>query len=187
MTHENVNGEYALKKSRMEILYPMINHQNSFQNIRKIGLPSSKMSPLWKLKYDLFLTEERKKYCNIATHNRCQKCSKMDSTGHFLLCPKSETYRIYENFIEHCKKIDPFLTAIKLIHMDISGNIEDIYAIGWVLATLTEIHYSKKICKNLSETNHLKVTLTNDVTTFKFLNTKKYAKTLDLIKFLLQF
>ena len=54
MTHEKVSGEYALKKSRMEILYPMINHQNSFQNIRKIGLPSSKMSPLWKLKYDLF-------------------------------------------------------------------------------------------------------------------------------------
>ena len=71
--------------------------------------------------------------------------------------------------------------------MDISGNIEEIYAIGWVLATLTEIHYSKKISKNLSEINHLKVTLTNDVTTFKFLNAKKYAKTLDLIKLLLQF
>ena len=71
--------------------------------------------------------------------------------------------------------------------MDINGKSDEIYAIGWVLATLTEIHYSKKICKNLSETNYLKVTLTNNVTTFKFLNTSKYATTLELIKFLLQF
>ena len=50
MTHEKIEGELVLKKSRMEILYPLIDHNNSFQNIRKIGLPSSKMSPLWKLK-----------------------------------------------------------------------------------------------------------------------------------------
>ena len=70
--------------------------------------------------------------------------------------------------------------------MDINGKCEDIYAIGWVLATLTEIHYSKKICKNLSETNNLKVTLTNNASTFKFLNKERYATTLKLIKFLLQ-
>ena len=105
----------------------------------------------------------------------------------FPIMPKSETHKIYENFIEHCKKIDPFLTAIKLIHMDINGKSDKIYAIGWVLATLTEIHYSKKICKNLSETNYLKITLTNNVSTFKFLNTTKYTTTLELIKFLLQF
>ena len=170
----------------MEILYPLIDHKNSFQNIRKIGLPSSKMSPLWKLKYDLFLTEERKKYCNIAIHNRCQKCMKMDSTRHFLLCSRSNSQKIYENFIEHYIKIDPYLTAVKLIHMDINGKSDDIYAIGWVLATLTEIHYSKKICKNVSETNNLKVTLTNNASTFKFLNKERYATTLKLIKFLLQ-
>ena len=146
-----------------------------------------KMSFLWKLKYDLFLTEEKKKYFKISSHNRCQKCQKVDSTGHFLLCTKSETFKMYEGFIEYCKKVDPFLSAIKLIHMDLCGNTDDIYAIGWVWATLTEIHYSKKICRNLSETNHLKITLTNDVTTFKFLNIKKYTKTLDLIKLLLQF
>ena len=144
------------------------------------------MSPLWKLKYDLFLTEERKKYCNIATHNRCQKCMKMDSTGHFLLCSKNESHKIYENFIEHCKKIDPSLMALKLIHMDINGKSDDVYAIGWILATLTKIHYSKKICKNLSEANNLKVTLTNHASTFKFLNKERYATTLDMIKFLLQ-
>ena len=70
--------------------------------------------------------------------------------------------------------------------MDICGDTDDIYAIGWILATLTEIHYNKKICRNLSETNHLKIALTNDLTTFKFLNAEKYEKTLNLIKILLQ-
>jgi len=69
MTHINQNNELILKNSRMESSYPLVNHKDSFQNIRKIGLQSSKMSPLWKLKYDLYLTEERKKYCKIATHD----------------------------------------------------------------------------------------------------------------------
>ena len=112
MTHEMINGELTLKKSRMEILYPLIDHNNSFQNIRKIGLPSSKMTPLWKLKYDLFLTEERKKYCNIATQNRCLKCMKMDSMGHFLMCTKSNAQKIYDTFLTHCRKIDPSIEDI---------------------------------------------------------------------------
>jgi len=56
MTNYEENSEIVLKKTRLEILYPHINHMNSFQNIRKIRLPSSEISPLWKLKYDLFLT-----------------------------------------------------------------------------------------------------------------------------------
>ena len=97
MTHCEENGELVLKKSRLEISYPHIDYANSFQNIRRIGLPTSKMSPLWKLKYDLFLTEERKKYCQIAANNRCQACYKMDSTGHFLLCTKIYLTKFMEN------------------------------------------------------------------------------------------
>merc|ERR1712115_720827 len=104
----------------------------------------------------------------------------MDSTRHFLLCSKSNSQNNYDNLIEHGKKIDPNLTAEKLIHMDINGKSEDIYAIGWVLATLTEVHFSKKICKNLNETLNLKVTLTNNITTFQFLNKERYALTLKL-------
>ena len=155
---------------------------NSFQNIRKIGLPSRKISPLWKLKYDLFLTEERKKYCQITTNNRCQECYKMDSTGHFLLCTKSISQKIYGKFIDHCRKIDPSLTADKLIHMDINGTKEEIYAIGWCLATLTETHYSKKTIKNFNEALCLKITLSNHVATFNFLKKERYNNTLRLIE-----
>ena len=51
MTHQVENNELIPKPTRLEIIYPHINHSNSFKNITKIGLPSSKMSPLWKLKY----------------------------------------------------------------------------------------------------------------------------------------
>ena len=94
---------------------------------------------------------------------------------------------MYEGFIEYCKKVDPLLSAIKLIHMDLCGDTDEIYAIGWVLATLTEIHYSKKTCKNLSEGNQIKIALTSDVTTFKSLSGKKYDKILNLIYLMLQF
>lgn len=98
---------------------------------------------------------------------------------------KKQFPKIYGKFLEHCREIDPNLTAERLIHMDINGKIEDIYAIGWVLATLTEAHFSKKICKNLNESLNLKVTLTNNITNFKFLNKERYAITLKLIKSLI--
>ena len=50
MTHQVENNDFTPKQTRLEIIYPHINHIKSFQNIRKIGLPSYKMSPLWKLK-----------------------------------------------------------------------------------------------------------------------------------------
>ena len=102
------------------------------------------MSPLWKLKYDLYLTQARKNYCKISENNRCQKCHKLDSTGHFLMCKKSNSQKIYEKFIDYCRKADPSITAEKIVHMDISSGKKVIYAIGWCLATITEVHYSKK-------------------------------------------
>ena len=186
LTHEKVNGEYTLKSSRIEILYPNINHPNSYQNIRKIGLPTRKMSPLWKLKNDLFLTEEKKKYFNLSPQNRCQRCQKVDTAGHFLLCTKNENTKMYEEFIDYCKKVDPQLSAIKLLHMDICGEVEVMYAIGWILSTFVEIQYTKKVYKNISEEDLIRLALTRDVTTFKSITSKKYDKTVSLIKLLLQ-
>ena len=93
---------------------------------------------------------------------------------------------MYEVFIEYCKKVDPQLSAIKLLHMDLCGEVNVMYAIGWVLSTLVEIHYTKKMCKNMSEEDQIKITLTNDITTFKSITGKKYDKTMSLIHLLLQ-
>ena len=98
MTYIDINKELVLKESRLEIIYPHINHKNSFQNIRKIGLPSIKMSPLWKLKYNLFLTEERKKYCHIAANNRCQACQKWTLQDISYYAQKADPKKFMENF-----------------------------------------------------------------------------------------
>ena len=113
ITHQKHNNELILKPSRMEIIYPQIVHSNSFHNIRKIGLPSSKMTPLWKLKYDLYLTQERKKYCQIALNNRCQNCQKLDSTGHFLMCTKAKPKKLMQNSL---------ITVVKLTQTYLQKN-----------------------------------------------------------------
>ena len=69
--------------------------------------------------------------------------------------------------------------------MDINGTKEEIYAIGWCLATLTETHYSKKTNKNFNEAHSLKITLSNHVTTFNFLKKERYNNTLRLIESLI--
>ena len=143
------------------------------------------MSPLWKLKYDLFLTEERKKYCHIAANNRCQACLKLDSTGHFLMCTKSKTHKINAKFIDHYREIDPGLSAEKLIHMDISGSKDDVYAIGWCLAILKEENYCKKKDPNLNKTMTIKISLSHNLKTFNFLKNQQYTNTLNLIESLI--
>lgn len=64
-THQNIQKEKVLIPTRLETIYQLINHKNSFENIRKKGLPSKIMSVLFKIKYDLYLTEEKKRYTNL--------------------------------------------------------------------------------------------------------------------------
>ena len=139
-----------------------------------------------EVKNDLYLTEEKKKYFNLSTQNRCQKCQKIDTAGHFLLCTKNENYKMYQDFIEHCKKVDSQLSAIKLLHMDVCGENEEVYAIGWVLSTFVEVQYSKKQDNNSSEGDQIKLILAGDISTFKFITSKKYDKTMGLIKSMLE-
>ena len=105
--------------------------------------------------------------------------------GIFYSAQKAYPKKIYGKFIDHCRKIDPSLTADKLIHMDINGTKEEIYAIGWCLVALTETHYSKKTIKNFNEALCLKITLSNHVTTFNFLKKERYNNTLRLIETLI--
>merc|ERR1712115_615012 len=100
-------------------------------------------------------------------------------------CTKSLCHKIYGKFIDHCRQINSSLTADKLIHMDINGTKEEVYAIGWCLATLTETHYSKRTIKNFNVALCLKITLSNHIATFNFLKKERYSNTLKLIESLI--
>ena len=94
---------------------------------------------------------------------------------------KKHSPKIYNKFIDHCFQIDSTLTVDKLLHMDINGTKNEVYAIGWCLATITETHYSKKTIKNFNEAQSLKIILFIHVTTFNFLKKERYINTLKLI------
>ena len=102
------------------------------------------MSILFKLKYDLYLTEERKKTYQLSDSNRCKKCSKVDFSGHFILCTKSKIKNICSKLIKYSKDRDEILTAEKLIHMDIQFNAEEVFAIGWCMATIADFHFMSR-------------------------------------------
>ena len=70
--------------------------------------------------------------------------------------------------------------------MDVCGENEEVYAIGWVLSTFVEVQYSKKQDNNSSEGDQIKLILAGDISTFKFITSKKYDKTMGLIKSMLE-
>ena len=131
LTHEIFNEEMNLKMTRAEFLSPHINHSNSYINIRNLGLPSNIMSNLFKLKNDIFLTEERKYHCGISSSNRYIFCQKVDYPGHFLLCTKHNIQKICSKFVENCIKIDKIISTDNMLHMDLQGTFEEKFAIGW--------------------------------------------------------
>ena len=133
------------------------------------------MSSLFKLKYDLYLVEERKLFCEISKSNGCIKCPKVDFTGHFFLSMNNKIKGICSKLIEYCLSSDKNKSTEKIIHMDIQGNIEQIYAIGWCLATITDFYYSNKKTSKYSEEINLRLILTHNTKIFKSLqhpNTK---------------
>ena len=144
------------------------------------------MPPLFKLKYDLYLTNERKLHCEISTNNRCPHCLKVDATGHFLLCTKSKIQKIFFQLIDFCFNIDKKLTAEKIIHMDIEGEKGKIYAIGWCLATITDYYYNNEKNGKTNDDKKLKLLLTHNYTTFNIIPNQQYNSTLELLKTLIE-
>ena len=126
----------CLKLTRHEFVCPHIDPNNSYINIRKLGLPSNIMLTLFKLKNDLFLTEERKYHCMLTNSNSCTYCLRVDYLGHFILCTKSNIKQICSKLVEICLKIDNNTTAEKIVHMDLCGNNEEKFAIGWGLGII---------------------------------------------------
>ena len=92
---------------------------------------------------------------------------------------------ICSKLLEYCLSIDKNLSAEKIIHMDIQGSIEQIYAIGWCLATITDFYYSNEKTSKISEEINLKLIFTHNTKTFKSVSHPQYKTTLKLVESLM--
>ena len=122
--------EWLLKTSRVEFLHPELNHTNCYEKIRKSGLPSRLISPLLKLKLDLYLTEERRKNCNISNTSRCSRCARVDYVGHVLICPTNPYKKICDTVIELYKNSEINISLEGIVNSDYLGSTEDFYPLG---------------------------------------------------------
>ena len=134
--------EWVLRPSRLEYIYPQINHFSCYKNIRIGGLPSRLTSALFKLKHDIYLTEEKKYYCNIRGSNRCRHCPRTDHSGHFLICTNSKTRNACDLIISLFKRWNPSISLESIVNFDIEAEEETVLGLGWILGTVAELIYS---------------------------------------------
>ena len=66
---------------------------------------------------------------------------------------KKHSPKIYNKFIDHCFQIDSTLTVYKLLHMDINGTKDEVYAIGCSKIKNQKYHQNQKIIRKKNKTN----------------------------------
>ena len=136
MTHETINMEQSLKVSRIEYLYPQIDHSQSHRCIRMSGLSSAQISTLFCLKNDLFPTRERLFRCEKAPSERCLECCRRDDHGHFLMC--SHLQVVCSPVIDTLREVHPGLSLERIVNVAFEGSDAEIFAACWVLSLLVE-------------------------------------------------
>ena len=167
-----------LKQSRVEYIFPHINHKLCFRNIRYSGFPSKIMSVLFKLKYDLYLTEERRYYCKLSNSSRCKYCPRTDHIGHFLICAASPMKRISERILQMFQSNIHNITLERIMNMEMEADQDVTFALGWMLAAVTDHHFN---INNLSSRDSEKTLIARLKTDFSMFNQmsikdKKYVK-----------
>ena len=140
---------WELKPSKIEYYSPHIDHINSYLIMRKINLPTKMISTLFKMKNDLFLTEERKYHCHLVNSNRCTFCMRTDYIGHFLICEHSPINKICKSTIDIFNKVFPKMSLERMIHIDMEGELDEIFAWCWIVSLIADFIYVQKKSCNL--------------------------------------
>ena len=137
VTHEQVeDGAVVLKQSRMEFLYPHIDHLNSARNIRQEGLHADLVSVLFMLKNDLLPTKERLKRLNLCEREDCEGCGRRDDQGHYLVCVRNS--EMCRPFLEFVAKKNANIQFYHIIHCDFSLSLNEGFSCVWILAQITK-------------------------------------------------
>ena len=139
--YNNVEDVWTLKPTKIEFIHPELNHKNCYEKIRRSNLPSRLMSPLLKLKLDIYLTEERKNNSNMTPTARCPHCARIDYIGHIFMCPKNPYKKICDTIITLYKEFDENIALESIVNSDFRGSNEECYPLGWIFATLIDHIY----------------------------------------------
>ena len=168
ITHswDQESSSWTLKQSRIEYLFPQVDHGTSIKNIRRSSLPVRVSSVLLKLKLDLLPTQERLFRCNLVSSNRCKLCSRVDHQGHFLICHRNPLKKVCEAVIDLFKESDDFVSLENIVHMNISAEDSIVFSLGWILATVTDHIYTRK-AGEVPQLEVLICTFKHNLTTFK--------------------
>ena len=118
---------HPLIASRIEFLYPNVDHVQSNHCIRITGLSSSLSSALFCLKNYLFPTMERLHRCGKESSPRCPLCSRRDDHGHFLMC--SGLRYVCGPIIDSVRKLQSNIPLERVVNVDFSGSEEEIFTL----------------------------------------------------------
>ena len=144
VTHSKDEGdqEPSCIQTRVEFLYPHVNHETSFTFFHLPGLSPRLKSVLFLLKNDLYPSQERLYRLHKADNSNCRNCSDSDTHGHFIVCPASRhIFELLHNVIEI---FQPRLSVENVISGDIGLDEDKTFAIVWILALSTEYFWDKK-------------------------------------------
>ena len=135
--------------SRIEFLYPNIDHGNSNLCIRQQGLSSSAISSLFCLKNDLLPSQERLFNCKKAESPRCVRCSRIDNHGHFLMCEGLAS--VVDPIVSALRLLDTSVSLERIVHSDYNGDSDEKFVkCWWVSKCVTYVWECKKsqLCPN---------------------------------------
>ena len=138
VTH-NSNGdnlESSLIESRMEFIYPHIDHRNSWSVLRINGLSPSLRSELYMVKNDLHPSQERLHRFKKARNSNCLRCNQCDNHGHFLTCPDLRS--IWSPLYTALQISMPHISAEKLANLDLPTDNFAIFPVVWLLASISQ-------------------------------------------------
>ena len=138
VTHDSNgdNQESFLIESRMEYIYPHIDHRNSWSVLQIKGISPSLRSELYMIKNDLHPSQERLHRFKKAKNGNCLRCNQCDNHGHFLTCP--ELISILSPLYTALQISMPNISAEKLANLDLPIDNFAIFPVVWILASISQ-------------------------------------------------
>ena len=151
---ESLDGsQKSLTPTRIEYLYPHVDHLVSTRFINQKYLTPEMKSTLFMAKNDLFPSNERLYKFGKISSNMCNSCRGLDNHGHIFICNRYST--IFDPMISTLKEYDPNISMLKMVNMEISDCCDWSLPCAWILALSIEYIWKQRRLNKKIETQML--------------------------------